>query len=206
MTFGKVNNIDSFGYTKQEIDKIGNTLIYLKNKLGHLTKTQSLKFLYFLDEFSIKKYGIPFIGLKYEVWQFGPVSQDVFVELDEDQPQMLKDYISIKREDFQHYKFLYVKPLKDFNDDEFSDNDINLMNLVIDKFGNYTSSQLSDLTHEPGSLWYNIAKEEGLLESFKNRRLRTSNFTIDFTPLLDEEKSKIYKLHQENQLINRQYS
>jgi uncharacterized phage-associated protein len=206
MTFGITNNYNRSGYSNQEIEKIGNTLIYLTKKVSGLTKTQALKFLYLLDEFSIKKFGIPFIGLKYEVWQFGPVAQDIFVELTEEQPKMLKDFISVEIERYNHYQFLYIKALKEFNDDEFTDNDITILDLVVSKYKKFSATELSELTHEKNSLWYNIAHENNLLEPFRNNRVRTSNHMIDFTVILDEEKGDIYKSYIENTEINRHYS
>ncbi len=206
MKFGITNNTGKSGYSNQEIDKIGNTLIFLVNNVTGLTKTQALKFLYLLDEFSIKKFGVPFIGLKYEVWQYGPVAQDIFVELTEEQPKMLKDYISIELERYQQYQYLYIKAKKDFVDDEFTDNDIDILELVVTKYKDFNASELSELTHAKNSLWYNIAEEYNLIEPFKNDRKRASNHLIDFSVILDEEKSEIYKSYNENIEINRHYS
>ncbi|GAA3522764.1 hypothetical protein GCM10022393_41750 [Aquimarina addita] len=205
MKFGITNNHNKSGYSNQEIEKIGNTLIYLTENVNGLTKTQALKFLYILDEFSIKKFGIPFIGLKYEVWQFGPVAQDIFVELNEAQPKMLKDFISVELDRYQHYQFFYVKAVKEFNDDEFTDNDISILELVVNKYKGFSATELSELTHEKNSLWYNIALENNLLEPFKNNRKRTSNHIIDFSIILDEEKEFIYRSYIENTEINRHY-
>ncbi|SHK72394.1 Uncharacterized phage-associated protein [Maribacter aquivivus] len=199
-------HINKSGYSNQEIDKIGNTLIYLTNNITGLTKTQALKYLYLLDEFSIKKFGIPFIGLKYEVWQYGPVAQDIFLELTEEQPKMLKDYIYIELERFQHYQYLYLKTKKSFIDDEFTDSDIEILEFVTTKYKNLNATELSDLTHAKNSLWHNIALEQNLLEAFRTNRKRASNFIIDFSIILDEEKKEIYNSYNDNIEINRHYS
>lgn len=46
-------------FSDDQLDKIGNALIYLADKLPQLTKTKLLKLLYIMDEISIKKSGIP---------------------------------------------------------------------------------------------------------------------------------------------------
>jgi hypothetical protein len=56
-----------------QIDKVGNSIIYLSEKIGELSKTKDLKLISILDELSIKKSGIPFFNLKYKVWKFSPV-------------------------------------------------------------------------------------------------------------------------------------
>jgi uncharacterized phage-associated protein len=202
-----LNEVYKPSYTKEEIDKIGNTLIYLQNKLGQLTKTQALKFLYFLDEFSIKKYGIPFLGLDYEVWQLGPVSKDIYVELtSSENPKFLKEYVSLHKENYLKYKYEKIKSIKPFCNDEFSDNDIKIMDITIKKFKGLTSSELSKLTHKKGSLWYNSANKNNLLEPFKKGSITNSKFKIDFNSLLNEEKLSIFKFHKETQQINRHYT
>lgn len=195
------------GFTDRGLNKLGNTIIYLTDKIPFLSKTQCLKLLYLLDEFSIKKYGLPFLGLKYEVWQYGPVSQDVFVDLS-DQPQMLSEYINIEIEYVEAFgnNTVTITKLKDFCDDEFSDNDINMLEYVVDKFGDKTAKELSDITHKPNSLWYNMAKENGLLELFEKRKKTSSNCMIDFSLLLDEEKKEIYNSYIEHKNLERYYS
>jgi uncharacterized phage-associated protein len=67
-------------------------LIYLSQKMGELSKTKALKLLYILDELAIKKSGIPFFNLKYKVWKFGPVSEEIFIDLSSD-ISLLKGYV-----------------------------------------------------------------------------------------------------------------
>lgn len=47
-------------FTRDQVDKIGNTIIYLSTKIPDLNKTKILKILFLLEEASIKKYGYPF--------------------------------------------------------------------------------------------------------------------------------------------------
>ncbi len=194
------------GFSEQEINKLGNAIIYLSNKIPALSKTQCLKLLYYLDEFSIKKFGIPLLGLKYEIWQFGPVSQDIFVELTE-LPKMLSEYITTQSEILPNgYVMVKISSKKEFNDGEFSDNDLFIIDYVIDNYGGKNATELSDLTHQAGSLWHQIAEEKGLLELFENNIIRTSNYHIDFTRLLDDEKKKIYIDYIENSSLLRPYN
>jgi len=80
-------------YTREQIEKIGNSIVYLSSKIDKISKTKLLKLLYVLDEISIKRSGIPFLNLKYKVWKFGPVADDLFVEFSSS-PSMLKDFIN----------------------------------------------------------------------------------------------------------------
>lgn len=44
--------------------------------------------------------------------------------------------------------------IKDFCDDEFSDNDLLVIQEVIKKYGNLTAKDLVQLPHKKGILWY----------------------------------------------------
>src|SRR5690554_525756 len=76
-----------------QIDKVGNALIYLSQKIKPLSKTKALKLIYILDELSIKKSGIPFFNLKYKVWKFGPVSEEIFIDLSSEM-NMFSEYLN----------------------------------------------------------------------------------------------------------------
>ena len=53
----------------------------------------------------------------------------------------------------------YIVAAKDFCDDEFSDNDLLVMQEVIKKYGNLTAKELVQMTHRKGTLWYNAASK-----------------------------------------------
>ena len=124
-----MNILPYIKFNVEQLDKIGNTVIYLADRIPQLSKTKLLKLLYILDEISIKKSGIPILNLKYKVWKFGPVSEELFIELSSDS-SLLEKFIN--RDNEGNHIVSKVK----FNDDEFSENDIDLLNYVIEKYGN----------------------------------------------------------------------
>ncbi|MDR0394360.1 MAG: SocA family protein [Tannerella sp.] len=167
-------------YSKEVIDKLGNSMVYIAEKVPSLSKTKLLKLLYLLEEVSVKKNKLPFFGIPFEVWQAGPVAKDVFIDLDVT-PVLFDKYISIKRDD----KATYIHAKSDFRDDEFSDNDIEVMNYVIEKYGNKTATQLVEILHKKGSAWRMIAEENGLKAAFDKKITNSSSKEIDFTYYLD---------------------
>ncbi len=192
-------------YTPSEIDKLGNTLIYLSNEIPNLTKTKALKLVYLLDEISIKKNGIPFLNLQYEVLQYGPVSQDLFSELNT-YPQLLKDYIKLENRLEGQNIVTYLKPKKKYKNDEFTDDDLVVLEFIIKKYGKSSAKKLVDLVHRENSPWYIIAKSKNLLDSFENGTLPTTNYIIDFTSLLDEKKLNTYNSYLEIKNIERSFN
>ncbi len=184
--------MESKSYIKlstSQIEKVGNTIVYLSEKLPNLSKTKALKLIYILDELSIKKSGIPFFNLKYKVWKFGPVSEEIFIDLSSE-TTLFKKFIERTSED----GITTIKSLVDFNDDEFSDNDIDLLDSVIERFGNRTAKELIAYTHRKNSPWYNTASENSVLELLESEIINNTELLIDMGSLInhDERKKMIY--------------
>lgn len=175
--------------SSSQIEKVGNAIIYLSSKLPNLSKTKALKLIYILDELSIKKSGIPFFNLKYKVWKFGPVSEEIFIDLSSE-TTLLKKFIERTSED----GVTIIRPVTEFNDDEFSDNDINLLDSVIEKFGDKSAKELIYYTHRKNSPWHNAASENSVLELLEKEEINNTELLIDMSSLInhDERKKMIY--------------
>ena len=176
-------------FNDNQLQKIGHTVVYLSKNIHQLSKTKLLKLLYILDEISIKKSGIPFLNLKYKVWKFGPVSEELFIDLSSE-PKLLENFI----EKNNYEGISYVTPIVDFNDDEFSDNDIELMDFIIEKFGNKSAKELISYTHRINSPWYNTAKKNNVLELLENGTINNTEYLIDMGQLIshDDRRKEIY--------------
>jgi len=168
-------------FTNQQINKIGNSIIYLSTKVGDLNKTKILKLLFLLEEASVKKYGTPFFGIDFQLWKLGPVLKDVYIDLSDENITLLKDYI--KRADYNPSEYVGIK---DFEDDEFSDNDIYLLEKVIEFSKNKTARDLVNYTHGENSLWRKSAIKNGVLEQLEAKTLNSTEFNIDFSLLFEE--------------------
>ena len=141
-----------FHYTRSQIEKLGNAIIYLSSNIPDLNKTKLLKLLYLIEEISIKKYGFPFFNIRFDVWKLGPVSKDVYLELS-DTPDLLHMFIEVGKTT----DTTFIRHKKNFNDDEFSDNDMNILAYVITHFKNATANYLVSLTHQKHSAWHQTA-------------------------------------------------
>lgn len=184
-------------YSKGDIEKIGNAIIYLAERIPDLSKTKLLKLLYLLEESYAKKYQLPFLNLEFEVWQAGPVARDLFIDLS-DEPFLLKDYITLEKKD----DATYIKPATGFYDGEFSDNEIDMLDLIVAHFGSLTATELVKRTHQKNSNWYKVAKDKGLLFLFENRLTNSSDEKIDLTWYMDEKgKDNFIEQTQFNQLV-----
>lgn len=168
--------------------KLGNACVYMAQRVPDLSKTKLLKMLYFMEEYSVLRFKTPFLGLPFEVWQAGPVVKDVFVDLSEI-PVLLDGFV----ERVQVDGATYVKPVAEFSDDEFSDNDMVVMDDIIKRYGAKSAKELVQLTHEVGSPWWKVANEHGLLEAFEQKLMNNSDYVIDLGEELTECSREFYQ-------------
>ncbi len=188
-------------YSPDELEKVGHALIYLSKHTDKPSKTKVLKLLYLLDEFSVKLRGFPMFGLTYKVWQLGPVCEEVFIDLS-NQPSLLKDYVTVE---YDEKNLSTVVAKRAFDDGEFSDNDMKLMEQVAKTYRRSTAKALVAITHRESSLWYRVAKEKGLLELFEKSATNASEFTIDFKHLIagDPMKTQVFEHYLETMETHR---
>lgn len=177
-------------FSEPSRQKLGNTVLYIAQHAKYPYKTEILKLLYLMEELSVRQYNTPFLGIPFSVWRLGPVSVDVFEELS-DGPVILGDFITLQF----NGQGVRVTPVagREFNDDEFSDNDISVMEKVMKKYGDMDSEALIALTHKEGSLWYETAKEHGLLQDFEQKRANSSNIVIDMARGLCPDARNMYE-------------
>ena len=177
-------------FSEPSRQKLGNTVLYIAQHAKYPYKTEILKLLYLMEELSVRQYNTPFLGIPFSVWRLGPVSVDVFEELS-DGPVILGDFITLQF----NGQGVRVTPVagREFNDDEFSDNDITVMEKVMKKYGDMDSEALIALTHKEGSLWYETAKEHGLLQDFEQKRANSSNIVIDMARGLCPDARNMYE-------------
>lgn len=172
-----------YKYSNSTQNKIGNVMRYItKETSAPLTKL--IKLMYFMEEAMVKKYGIPFLGLSYEVWKYGPVNKDIYVSLTS-RDSIFSDFITM---DIQNPLLCVGK----FEDDEFSDAELEIMKETIDRLGNLTAHQLVNRSHRKDSLWYKIAKQEGVYDSLISENQSTTDLKIDLSTLLPESKRAFY--------------
>ena len=174
--------------TQTDRSKIGNAVVYIAQRVPHLSKTKLLKLLYLIEEYSVKRFQTPFLGLPFEVWQAGPVVKDLFIDLSET-PVILDGYVEKEVVDNK----TYIKATATFSDDEFSDNDITVMDDTLRRYGKMTAKQLVELTHRKDGLWYATAERNNLLEGFEQKVINNSDCQIDLGECLSGCGREFYR-------------
>ncbi len=177
-------------YTKNQIDKLGNALIYLCQKMRAVgepvTKTHLLKLVFIIEEIAVKKYGIPFFDLRFDVWKLGPVSKDLFVELSEE-PELLASYISRRVVNGN----ACIEAKMEFSDDEFNDKELELLEEISNRFQYCTANELINFTHRTESIWYKTALKNGVLDLLEKGQMTTTNIQIPLEEVIEGEEEKL---------------
>jgi len=181
-------------YTKDQLAKLGNAIIFLCDRIRPLSKTKLLKLIYLIEELSVKKHGIPFFNIRFDVWKLGPVSRDLYAEISSE-PYLLDDFIVKTSSD----NGVFVQAKRKFNDDEFNDLELKLLNDITKAYGSLTADRLIAITHRKHSPWYTTAQKNGLLEHFDNGSANTSDVEIDLSQLIegDDQKIALFKSHKD---------
>ena len=179
--------------------RLGNAVVYIASHAKYPYKTEVLKLLFLMEELMVQKYHVPLLSIPYSVWRLGPVSVDVFEELS-DGPVLLGEYLTLQF----NGQGIRVTPSREFDEDEFSDAELEVMREVMSKYGEMNSDQLIEITHREGSLWRETAKEYGLLEDFEQNRANSSAVVIDMGRQLCPDDRAYYNETLENRQVANQ--
>ncbi|GHT87795.1 hypothetical protein FACS189474_1540 [Bacteroidia bacterium] len=162
---------------------IGNIMVLLAERCKPLYHTKLLKILYLIDEEATKRTGAPITWLSYNVWQYGPVSEDVyFSKIDG-----LNKFADFVRFDYIKGDQYIIKPITAFDDSDFSELDLQIIDDIIEKYGHLNAKQLVDIVHAKGSLWEKTKNASDIQFSKQNK---TSPVTLNFAELLHEDNFK----------------
>lgn len=175
-------------------EKIALILNYFASNIQMLSMTKALKLLYILDETSIKEIGSPMTWLDFKVWEMGPVAIDIYNEIKrkeiichQGKDLSVSGYIDLKVVRKENTEEIYLIPKQVFNDSIFNNYEKDLLYLTVFKFGNWTAKELIDYLHEENSLWYKSVKEHNLEENFFSKGKRTTNYSIEFSELIQDD-------------------
>ena len=183
-------------YGADQVDKIGNSIIYLADRINDLSKTKLLKLIYLIEETAVKRWGLPFFNIRFDVWKLGPVSRDLYEETSH-RLIGLEKYIEKTSCD----NSTYINSKADFNDDEFNGAELKLLEEIVNKFGDKSAKKLIDFTHQKESLWTKTAKEHKVLIDLQKGNRTNTDIEIDISQLIDEDWKK-ERYHSQVSFLN----
>lgn len=118
----------------------------------------------------------------------GPVSEELFIELSSE-PNILSKYIDCENNGSG------IQSKIAFKDDEFSDNDLEMIDCIIGRFGHQPVKELTTYTQRINAPWYKTAKGNLVLELLVNGTINNTEYVIDMGQIVsyDDRKYNIYK-------------
>ena len=164
-------------------------MVYILKHQGIVFHTQLIKLLYLIDETAIKDDGIPVTWLDYKAWQFGPVAPETYYI--KYRQSVFDSFVSLYENNIGENKLLLF-PKVDFDDSEFSDYEMDIIDDVLKEYGTKSPSQLVNVTHEPGSLWDQTRLQYGI----DFTKTKKTDISLDFTKLIKDDNLKLMKYRE----------
>ena len=167
------------------VEQIGNLFNYLSSRVDNLFFTKLLKLTYIIDEYSVKETGSPVTWLNYRVWKNGPVPQKVHFNITFEAGTQFSKYINISK--IEKINGLKITPKTDFDESEFSEYEMELIDRVIKEFGHYNSNELIEILHKQDTIWHRIVQERNLQAIFdSDTETNTSPYEIDLKDAIND--------------------
>jgi uncharacterized phage-associated protein len=186
----------SIGFEANE-EKIGVLLAYISSKTSELNLRKLIKLIFLIDEFYVKENGYPLTWLDYFAWEKGPVAPEIY----DIKNGAFSKYVKA-RKNAKDDKY-YIYPVSGFylegGLELFGEYHLEVIDSILDKYGDFTADQLSEITHQEESLWSKTVSENKL--DFKDSG--KSDVKLDLISLIknDEEKFNSYFEALDNTLI-----
>lgn len=132
------------GSSQLNLDKLVEVIIHFSSsvKMKFLYKVKLMKLLWYADVLSFKRYGHSMMGLAYTRWDMGAV------------PVAHKSIIDLKGISYDDYEFCnggigyYFKSPVCLHYEYLDSDDLDILNMLIEKFGDYTKDEIVSYMHK----------------------------------------------------------
>ena len=128
-----------------DLEKGIEIIVYLSGKLAKPTFYNISKILYLANKEHLEKYGRLICGDSYLAMKYGPVPSNIYDLL---KAAKEKQEIAPTKASFTVLQEWQVKSLRSPNLDAFSDSDLECLNNALQKYGNLSFNQLTDLSYD----------------------------------------------------------
>ena len=136
------------GYANISLKKLKNIMIAILERSEDVWCTKMNKLLFYVDFLSYRERGMAMTGLTYRAIDFGPVPErwdKVYSQFDEIQQEL---------QHIGEYEGTILRSTSKIEDDVLTNEELNIINIVCNKFGSFSSREISKISHEE-SAWKN---------------------------------------------------
>ncbi|WP_461207602.1 type II TA system antitoxin MqsA family protein [Clostridium sp. DL1XJH146] len=140
------------GFRKFDLEKVENLISYIADKVDNLYKTSLNKYLWYIDFDYFEENVRSITGLRYVKQQYGPVIEGKGYE----------DVINLFDSKYYKEEFMNsdgsitakISSKKNYDMSMFSDEELNIIDKVINKFANMSCGEMSQISHQENG-WIN---------------------------------------------------
>jgi len=161
--FKKVVPDHNTGYNLPNLEKISHLILYFSERTT-TWKVKLNKLLFYSDFLAFKNLGYGISGLDYRAINLGPVPSkfDNLYEFISEGDLLQKEYIEYENGNFGEY----FKPILSFNELLFDPNELEVMELVSEKFKYKKTEEVIEISHQEPA-WMKNIDEKGII-SYKD--------------------------------------
>ncbi len=142
--FYETNDLNEYnGFSKFSLNKMYNVIVFFAKDV--VLKTKLLKEMFYADFLNYKETGASITGLEYSKLPLGPVPEQFDTQLFK---AMFDDYINYSVEYKNQYEYNYIESKKEFNKSLFTEDELNVLKKVKDKFKDYSSKEIVEYSHK----------------------------------------------------------
>ncbi|MBV6341499.1 Panacea domain-containing protein [Candidatus Magnetobacterium casense] len=141
-------------------EKLINAIVYFLTNTRNCGIAKLCKLLYYLDFLHFRETGRSVTGLSYYAWDFGPVPQELYMEVRNNPLPDLRESVYFA---FNKGKsFAPMRAGKSFDDKHFSKRELRILEDVAFIFKDTTAEDISEASHLPNHPWDETIKTKGL--------------------------------------------
>ena len=150
---------------------IANEFLKKPGALGQLTQMQLLKLAYIAHGWNLAVNGQPLITEQVRAWDYGPVVPDLYDHVKYYGTGPVTKVITTS--DSEAYRFFGDKNASGTPyEANVSAAEADVIDRVWQRYGHYSGFKLSDLTHKPGTPWFQTYFSEGRSAVISNDLIR----------------------------------
>jgi uncharacterized phage-associated protein len=168
---------------------IGNVLAYMAERIPDLSLTKALKLLFILDREAILATGVPVTWLKYQAWRQGPVAREVYKDAVfhehvclRGKEYTIRNYVQVDTKLVRGEVKRYLRPKEGYKSSlrRLSPEQKQILELVLNTYGDKLAKTLVDHLHKPDSLWEQVVARNQI--SFREG-YGASDYPVDLSEL-----------------------
>ncbi len=165
--------------------KILNEIKFFVNKTRNVGRTKLFKLLYFADFEHFKKTGYSITGFDYFSYPFGPVPEELYEAIkNDDIPEFLKGEIAIIEDEnidpLDKYKrFKVVLKNKKVDLDWFSPKELETLEQIAEIYEYASAADMTKISHWKGSPWDIVKEKEGFFKPIDYFLILDGNEELD---------------------------